>query len=175
MVRNEQFGGDGRHNVPVTPSPDGRYLPWWRRLDGAGPWLCRPGGPPSTLPPERKPAWRAACLDYRAAHRWRFSNNEAFDAAAAAVQEVWPRHFPKTAPCRKPSTLWPSRPPFIESGSEAGHARRTTRPNDEIAGSARPFGDAGVERLLARFTLAKSGQSASALPGYFRYRCLWNP
>jgi hypothetical protein len=39
---------------------------------------------------ERKPAWRLACLAYRAKRRVGASDQEAHEAAVAAVQAVWP-------------------------------------------------------------------------------------
>ena len=39
---------------------------------------------------ERKPAWRAACLAYRAKRRAGASHQAAHEAAVAAVQEVLP-------------------------------------------------------------------------------------
>jgi hypothetical protein len=40
--------------------------------------------------PERKPAWRAACLAYRAKRQAGAREHQAHRAAVAAVQAVWP-------------------------------------------------------------------------------------
>jgi hypothetical protein len=40
--------------------------------------------------PERKPAWRAACLAYREKRRAGARDHEAHLAAVAALQAVWP-------------------------------------------------------------------------------------
>jgi len=40
--------------------------------------------------PDRKPAWRAACLAYREQRRAGASHQRAANAATAALQEVWP-------------------------------------------------------------------------------------
>ena len=40
--------------------------------------------------PERKPAWRAACLAYREKRRARALDHEAHLAAVAALQGTWP-------------------------------------------------------------------------------------
>jgi hypothetical protein len=48
---------------------------------------------PETAPvptPERKPAWRAACLAYREKRREGASDHVARLAAVAALQAVWP-------------------------------------------------------------------------------------
>ena len=39
---------------------------------------------------ERKPAWRAACLAYRAKRRAGARDQEAHEAATAALRKVWP-------------------------------------------------------------------------------------
>jgi hypothetical protein len=43
-----------------------------------------------TPTPERKPAWRAACLAYREKRRAGVWEHEAHLAAVAALQGVWP-------------------------------------------------------------------------------------
>ena len=40
--------------------------------------------------PERKPAWRAACLAYREQRRASATDHAAWLAAVAALQAVWP-------------------------------------------------------------------------------------
>jgi hypothetical protein len=40
--------------------------------------------------PERKPAWRAACLAYREQRRAGATDHAAWLAAGAALQAVWP-------------------------------------------------------------------------------------
>jgi hypothetical protein len=45
---------------------------------------------PWTLIAERKPAWRAACLAYREKRHAGYGDREAFRAAVAASQAVWP-------------------------------------------------------------------------------------
>jgi hypothetical protein len=46
--------------------------------------------PPPIPTAQRKPAWRAACLAYREKRRARYGDLEAFRAAVAALQAVWP-------------------------------------------------------------------------------------
>jgi hypothetical protein len=46
---------------------------------------------------ERKAAWRAACLAYREQRRAGASDQEAHEAAVAAVQEVCPLPWKKTS------------------------------------------------------------------------------
>jgi hypothetical protein len=43
-----------------------------------------------TPSPDRKPAWRAACLAYREKRRTGAMDHEAHLAAVAALQAVWP-------------------------------------------------------------------------------------
>ena len=43
-----------------------------------------------TPTPERRPAWRAACLAYREKRRAGATDHEAWLAAVAALQAVWP-------------------------------------------------------------------------------------
>ena len=43
-----------------------------------------------TPTPERRPAWRAACLAYREQRRAGAGDHEAYLAAVAALQAVWP-------------------------------------------------------------------------------------
>jgi hypothetical protein len=45
---------------------------------------------PSTPTPERKPAWRAACLAYREKRRAGAFDHEAQLSAVEALQAVWP-------------------------------------------------------------------------------------
>jgi hypothetical protein len=47
--------------------------------------------------PERKPAWRAACLAYREKRRAGAWEHDAHLAAVAALQAVWPGLTPKEA------------------------------------------------------------------------------
>ena len=44
----------------------------------------------ATPTPERKPAWRAACVAYREKRRAGAFDHEAHCAAVAALQAVWP-------------------------------------------------------------------------------------
>ena len=47
--------------------------------------------PQAQLPtPERKPAWRAACIAYREKRRMGCRDLEAHNAAVKALQAVWP-------------------------------------------------------------------------------------
>jgi hypothetical protein len=63
---------------------------------------------------DRLPAWRAACLSYRAKRSEGASDQEAHEAAVAAVQSVLP------LPWKEASGL-PTPPSIIQNGFGAGH------------------------------------------------------
>jgi hypothetical protein len=48
---------------------------------------------PAITTENRKPAWRAACLAYRAKRSEGASEHEAWETAVAALQAVWPLPF----------------------------------------------------------------------------------
>jgi hypothetical protein len=58
--------------------------------------------PPS---PEREPAWRAACLAYREERR-AGRDLDAYDAAVAALQAVWPLPDAERSSYREGPTGW---------------------------------------------------------------------
>jgi len=80
---------------------------------------------------ERKPAWCAACLAYREKRRAGASDQEAHEAAVAAVQDVWPLPW-------KEATRWHSRSvPATDSCTAAkpslGATPSSTRAREEQA------------------------------------------
>jgi len=66
---------------------------------------------PPTPTDDRKPAWRRACLAYREMREAGASDQEAHEAAVAAVQEALPGYLGKRR-ASKPSTPSPM-PPSI--------------------------------------------------------------
>jgi hypothetical protein len=77
-------------DVPVGGAA--RLYYWPPRLS-SGSEAVHDAGMPEPAPqptPERKPAWRAACLAYRDERRAGVGHHSAWLAAVAALQAVWP-------------------------------------------------------------------------------------
>jgi len=80
---------------------------------------------------ERKPAWRAACLAYREKSRAGASDQEAHEAAVAAVQDVWP--LPWKEATRSHSRSVPATDSCTAAKPPLGATPSSTRAREEQA------------------------------------------
>ena len=82
--------------------------------------------------PDRKPAWRAACLAYREKRRAGAMHHEAHLAAVAALQAVWPGLTWKEASAEAVNAVaYASRITRDGSGTASGEPDRVSRHRSE--------------------------------------------